>query len=440
MLVIDLPIPAFECIVEHMVTTVGLYKGVRLRLVCKTFDAEVRRAIFATNSFSIDHGFHAGGPTREYLPMWLVAKILRPIPNDHDNLRSLFTTATKHLLENKMADDLEQRRLAYTRILCGSIAHNYEDHFFVLLVKISEEDGGSSFAGNEVLSAAAAVGDLEMGFNISTRAALWTACGAGQRDVFEYLLSPRFQKYFSTEDFDYSFKRAAENGHISLLELLLHRITTVLYNNVLNQSLSLAASHGRPLAVQCLLNSGADINSYDYSGAALQSAARSGFTQVVRLLLDQSVVYRSAKRRFRNSFILAAINGNTEVVQILLDAGPDINAGGRRNTAFARAARNGETTTVKFLLDNGIDLEARYNGHRALEGAVQQGHEDIVRLLVSLGVNVNREGGDREPPILRAMLQGQQRVFDTLVELGAEKIDPLRSRWAYKFKDMERES
>lgn len=34
MQLLDLPYPALECAIEHMVATLGLYRGLRLRMVC----------------------------------------------------------------------------------------------------------------------------------------------------------------------------------------------------------------------------------------------------------------------------------------------------------------------------------------------------------------------------------------------------------------------
>lgn len=498
MQVLDLPLPALECVIEHMVVTVGLYKAVRLRHVCskfqsissalfllkmvvEVFDAEIQRAIFTTNLFNFNRRFHVRNMTPEYLRLWLMAKIARPAPNDRDAVSSAVTRDTKLLLADIPTPGHEERRLAYVGSLCDAIAHNFAHEFSSFFDTMSQTDNSSSVAGDDLLSAAAAVGDMNkvrcllqeesrsynrsriyghasanaarngdkdmltsiietstepkdrLGLENSICMALVAACRAGQQDIVEYLLSLPSQIYFLDRDFDDGFEAGASNGHTDILRLLLPRLSTTSRNVVLSRSLRQASASGHILTVQYLLDSGSDLNSCQPSGGALHLAARSGFSQVVRVLLDRGAEPSSWSRCGQPLFF-AAKNGHTEVVQILLEHGADVNAKGHNHSVLARAARNGELTMVKFLLDNGVDLMARGNGDRALEEAAKWGHEDVIRHLVGLGINVNGGGGHREPPILRAMVYGQQHIVKLLVELGAKEQDPSETRYAAKFK------
>ena len=53
---------------------------------------------------------------------------------------------------------------------------------------------------------------------------------------------------------------------------------------------------------------------------------------------------------------MAAKNGHTETVKLLLDRGADIHAW--NDYALRLAAENGHTETVKLLLDRGADIHA----------------------------------------------------------------------------------
>ncbi|KAI4256783.1 MAG: hypothetical protein L6R42_006025 [Xanthoria sp. 1 TBL-2021] len=482
-----------------MVVTVGLYKAVRLRHVCskfpsvssanfllmivvEAFDAEVRRAIFATNHFDFNQHFLFRNMTPEYIRLWLMAKIARPAPNDRDAVSSAVTKVTKLLLADIPTLGYEERRLAYVGSLCDAVAHNFDHRFSDLLDTMSQTHDTSSAAVDDLLSAAAAVGDLHkvqrllldepgfysrsrifgyasahaarkgdkemltsiiktstepncrLGLKHSTGMALVAACRAGQQDIVEYLLSLSSQIHFLDRDFDNSFETAAAHGQTHILRLLLPRLSTTNRNVVLSRSLRQASASGHTPAVQYLLNSGSDLMSWEPSGGALHLAARSGFSQVVRVLLNRGAG-PNERSQYGQPLFFAAKNGHTEVVQILLDHGADINAKGHRHSVLARAARNGELTMVKYLLNKGVDLMAPGNGGRALEEAADWGHEDVVKLLVGLGVNINGLGGKRDPPILRAMVCGQQHIVKLLVELGAKEQDPSETRYAAKFAD-----
>ncbi|KAI4171819.1 MAG: hypothetical protein LQ348_006861 [Seirophora lacunosa] len=460
--VLDLPLPAFECVVEQMVLNVGLYKAVRLRHVCKAFDAEVRRAIFTCHLLDFEEGSHNRYMSVEYTRLWLMAKIARPSFRTESALSSAVTRVTKVLLTDTPGHDYEERRLAYVENLCDAIAHFFEHNFWLSLRAMTETTDNPTLAMNELLSAAAAVGEVQkvrqmlsdkavvcdrctyFGYASSNAARrgdlgmlatimqstrsegkrgyepLIAACRGGQEAVVEHLLSLPSRISFSDKEYDTLFEAAATHGHTHILRILLPRISTS-SAYVLSRSLHQASRLGYTRVVQYLLGLGAEVNSWDHPGSALHMAANSGFSQVVRLLIDHGVEADLPARRNGTPLYFAARNGHTEVVQILLDHGADINAKGNRHTALARAARNGELTMVKYLLDKGVDPMAPYYGDRALDEAAAQGHEEIVRLLIGLGVDVNGSGGHREPPILRAAANGQNHVVKLLLELGAEE-------------------
>ncbi|KAL8857282.1 MAG: hypothetical protein Q9178_006208 [Gyalolechia marmorata] len=479
MQVLDLPLPAFECVIEHLVVTVGLYRAVRLRLVCKAFDAEIRRAIFARNLVDFNKDSHLRVMTPEILQIWFMAKIARPTSKDQDAVSSAIIGVTKLLLAGTPTPDYDERRLAYVKSLCHAIAHNFVHHIHSLFDTMSQTDNGFSITADDLLSAAAVVADLHtvrrlllerselysqsrifghisanaarngdkdmliliietsrkpksaLGLKNSTCMTLLAACRAGQQDIVNYLLSlPSSQTYFLDHNFDHGFEAAAANGHTHILRLLLPHLSTTSRDDVLSRSLRQASAWGHSIAVQYLLKSGSDPDSWAPPGGALHLAARSGFSQVVRVLLNHGADPNLRAMRNGQPLFFAVKNGHTEVVQILLDHGADVNARGNIHSGLARAARNGELTMVKYLLDKGVDLVANGNGDRALQQAAGQGHEDIVRLLVELGVNVNGHGDSQDPPILQAMLRGQQHVIKVLLELGAKEQHLSDTRYA----------
>lgn len=78
----------------------------------------------------------------------------------------------------------------------------------------------------------------------------------------------------------------------------------------------------------------------------------------------------------------AAIGGYTEIAQMLIDAGADINAGAGGNTALHGAAGFGRVEMVRWLLDRGANpYEYDHEGRMPLDVAVATGHEQIAEML-----------------------------------------------------------
>src|SRR5262249_7912466 len=88
---------------------------------------------------------------------------------------------------------------------------------------------------------------------------------------------------------------------------------------------------------------------------------------------------------------LAAASGNARTVELLVNAGADVNTAGRGGeTALMTAARAGRAEAVGVLLTHGANPNAREEtrGQTALMWAAAEGHADIVQLLVKHGADV----------------------------------------------------
>lgn len=77
-------------------------------------------------------------------------------------------------------------------------------------------------------------------------------------------------------------------------------------------------------------------------------------------------------------FAKAAGNGDMTAVQLFLDAGMDVNAGG--SAAIGLAAGRGNTKMVQFLLSKGAKPTSN-----ALQFARTRGYQEIEKLLVGAG-------------------------------------------------------
>ena len=266
--------------------------------------------------------------------------------------------------------------------------------------------------------------------------ALTAACTSGRASIVHFLLDSYSEaNVMTTLDYEEAVVAAANYGHVALVQALLQRYIRLDDPNVLTQAAFAAASRGYPLVVRMLLSLSLDVNVVSHEGQnLLHHAARGGHARVVQLLLDHGVSYYEG--RWGDPLYLAAMNGREAVVQLLLDHGADINAEGHDYCVLARAAKNGESPMIRFLVERGVDVHARDCGDVALEVAAERGHEETVRLLVGMGIDV--DGCNRmDSPMLRAMMYGQPSVVNTLLELGAKKVDPLETEYANDFLDGE---
>ncbi|KAI1366733.1 ankyrin repeat-containing domain protein [Xylaria arbuscula] len=106
-------------------------------------------------------------------------------------------------------------------------------------------------------------------------------------------------------------------------------------------------------------------------------------------------VLRDRLRSAVSPLHLAALNGDTESVRILLDAGAGVNCvyleSDKRETALQYAASQGNLDVVRLLLDAGAEVDYVYleSGEMALQYAASGGNLDVVRLLLDRGARVN---------------------------------------------------
>lgn len=130
--------------------------------------------------------------------------------------------------------------------------------------------------------------------------------------------------------------------------------------------------------------------------------------------------------------LLAAENGQSEVVKMLLKNGANVNV--RSNSQYqsplSLAVQNSHTEIAKLLVDHGADIEILdFEGRTPLWIAVQLRRTDMVKLLVTMGADINAiDGFEGRTTVHRAVVSNAKSMVKLLIELGADINLPSRKK------------
>ncbi|MEU8629855.1 ankyrin repeat domain-containing protein [Streptomyces sp. NPDC048669] len=153
-----------------------------------------------------------------------------------------------------------------------------------------------------------------------------------------------------------------------------------------------SAGDGDVIEVARLLERGAVADTPNRDGrTALDRAVEQGHADVVRRLVGAGADLEQRAGAYQEStpLCLAASQGHTAVVGVLLDAGARTGAQGRLGyvplVLAATTGDEGHPQTVDLLLDRGVDINAVMKHRTALDWAVGFGQEEMVQRLLGRG-------------------------------------------------------
>lgn len=136
---------------------------------------------------------------------------------------------------------------------------------------------------------------------------------------------------------------------------------------------------------------GMDVNQSDADGrTALMMAAFEGYTEVVKLLLQSGAEVDLLDGAGRSAVLFASSGPFPETVAVLIEGGADINRADKAEgwTSLMLAAAEGHQPVVEVLLRNGAEIEIKDNdGDTAIQHASNRGQTHIVELLESWSGN-----------------------------------------------------
>ena len=177
-----------------------------------------------------------------------------------------------------------------------------------------------------------------------------------------------------------------------------------------------------------------DINAIVYGVNILTLAVQHGTVKTVQIILDAGAdVNKGAFRQGYSALAVAAMdNDDINVTKLLIDAGADVNVANKNfifSSALMTAAWDGSPEIVELILDNdaNIDIKNLY-GMSALEiAAANPEAADVISLLSRYGIKPGKIQGVYFPSIvLVAAINADPQQIELLIERGAD-INALNS-------------
>jgi len=222
---------------------------------------------------------------------------------------------------------------------------------------------------------------------------------------------------------------AVSKGHEELVRILIAAGTEVNSEDRSPFQFTLlieASQRGQDQIVRILLDSGADANAQDEEGfTALMWAVMGEHRKTVQLLLkrdaepDVTIPLANTGGNGETALVFAAYKSDIDMIELLLNAGADINAGG----ALAEAASHGKMAPAELLVARGADVNWRNprNRRSVLRDAAESGHVRIAKFLIENHASVDLADRLGCTPLMAAALNGHLDVVQLLVNGGNRK-------------------
>ncbi|KAM3862137.1 uncharacterized protein ankrd50l [Diretmus argenteus] len=269
--------------------------------------------------------------------------------------------------------------------------------------------------------------------------ALRSAAWGGHSEVVRLLLDAGVDVDGCDGEGRTALRAAAWGGHEEILQTLLDYGAQVDKADREGRTALIAAAYmGHREAVEILLDHNANVNLADGDGRTALSVAAlcvptaagvKGYGEVASLLLERGADPGHRDCDGMTPLLLAAYEGHEDIVELLLEAGADVDetAGPDASapaaaavTPLLAAAAMGHIRTVGRLLFwgaavDGIDGE----GRTALSLAAARGSVESVRALLDRGLDENHKDDLGWTPLHAAACEGYRAVCAALTEQGS---------------------
>ena len=218
---------------------------------------------------------------------------------------------------------------------------------------------------------------------------------------------------------------ACRSGALAVAKILVKAGAGVcVADNNEDTCLILAVAYGHTETVRylvCLPEINMNHENDDGYTAVLAAAGRGG--EVMQVLIDAGADIEVKNYDDRSPLLLASQCGNLRVVAMLVKAGADVCVTDNKgNTCLSLAAYNGHTETVRTLLCMPeVDVnQSNCRSDTPLHLAVLQNYPDVSKLLIDAGADIEAMNCTGRTPLHCACSAGALGIVQMLVEAGAD--------------------
>ncbi|OTA01082.1 hypothetical-protein [Trichoderma parareesei] len=248
--------------------------------------------------------------------------------------------------------------------------------------------------------------------------ALVAAAAAGRIEVFNKLLS------FGHEEsvFQSALDEAVDEWNWDIVKSLLDSRQGLDVNGLFTEVATCSEPQDKMLQLAWDYAKGS-ITEETISNALYNATDREKISTVRLLLQSFGASPNATGEEYGTALTAAAFDGIIEMVQLLLDAGADIND--PNGWALQTAAAEGHYEIVQELINGGAEVNActhnaNFPAGTAIQAACESSRSDIVSLLLEKGADPNLGLGTDSPPIVAATQRGEDRILEMLVNAKAD--------------------
>ncbi|MBT3350787.1 MAG: hypothetical protein HOJ95_02070 [Nitrospinaceae bacterium] len=156
--------------------------------------------------------------------------------------------------------------------------------------------------------------------------------------------------------------------------------------------------------------------------SVLIDAAQGGKLQAVNILIQAGADLNVKDKDNFTPLIWAAHKKHASIVKALIKANADLNQKtDLGDTALIWAVRNDDSEIANLLIKAGADLNIRNEeGHTALIRVVQEGNVEMAKTLIDGGADINAKGKSGATALSRAITGKNQLIMQMLIKAGAD--------------------
>jgi len=217
-----------------------------------------------------------------------------------------------------------------------------------------------------------------------------TAIMSNNLDIAKYLIEIGADFRIAADNGVTPFTLAVSNGNIELARLFLDNGADInAPDEHGNTPLQQAVFSSNIDLIKILISKGANINESGESGSsALLNATYRDNAEIVSLLIDGGAEINVCGGEGSSPLINSITQGYNEIARILINNNADLNFADTilERTGLHLAAIKGNTEIAEMLLEKGAVINAKdKKGHTPLYYAAKYGHKNVADLLISKG-------------------------------------------------------